>query len=108
MGKRRPAARQRASGRLLSNDTSCGVGFAPLSPLERVVLSPRYAWQLRLADGLVIELGRDAPGDPIDARLARLVAVHAQTLGRIQRRLEYVDLRYPNGFALRMPELKGS
>ena len=82
--------------------------LAPLgAPLERLILSPRYAWQLRLGDGLVIELGRDAPGDPIDARLARLVAVHAQTLGRIQRRHEYVDLRYPNGFALRMPELKG-
>jgi cell division protein FtsQ len=82
--------------------------LAPLgAPLERLTLSPRYAWQLRLADGLVIELGRDVPNDPIDARLARLVAVHAQTLGRIQRRLDYVDLRYPNGFALRMAELKG-
>lgn len=82
--------------------------LAPLgAPLERLTLSPRHAWQLRLADGLVIALGRDAPGDPIDARLARLVAVHAQTLARIQRRHEYVDLRYPNGFALRMPELKG-
>jgi cell division protein FtsQ len=82
--------------------------LSPLgAPLERLILSPRYAWQLRLADGLVIELGRDAPADPIDARLARLVAVHAQTLARIQRRHEYVDLRYPNGFALRMPELKG-
>jgi cell division protein FtsQ len=82
--------------------------LAPLgAPLERLVLSPRYAWQLRLADGLVIELGRDAPQDPVDARLSRLVAVYAQTLGRIQRRHEYVDLRYPNGFALRMPDLKG-
>jgi len=82
--------------------------LAPLgAPLERLILSPRYAWQARLADGLVIELGRDAPHDPVDARLARLVAVYAQTLGRIQRRHEYVDLRYPNGFALRMPDLKG-
>jgi len=82
--------------------------LAPLgAPLERLILSPRHAWQLRLADGLVIELGRDAPNDPVDARLARLVTAHAQTLGRLQRKHEYVDLRYPNGFALRMPELKG-
>jgi cell division protein FtsQ len=82
--------------------------LAPLgSPLERLVLSPRYAWQLRMADGLVIELGRDAPNDPVDARLARLVAVYPQTLGRIARKHEYVDLRYPNGFALRVPDLKG-
>jgi len=82
--------------------------LAPLgSPLERLILSPRYAWQLRLADGLVVELGRDAPNDPVDARLERLVAVYAQTLGRISRKHEYVDLRYPNGFALRVTELKG-
>ena len=82
--------------------------LAPLgSPLERLILSPRYAWQLRLADGMVIELGRDAPNDPVDARLARLVAVYAETIGRIARKHEYVDLRYPNGFALRVPDLKG-
>lgn len=82
--------------------------LAPLgSPLERLILSPRYAWQLRLADGMVIELGRDAPNDPVDARLARLVAVYAETIGRIARMHEYVDLRYPNGFALRVPDLKG-
>src|SRR5207245_857953 len=28
-------------------------------------------------------------------------------LGRIARRHAYVDLRYPNGFALRTPELRG-
>ena len=77
------------------------------APLERLILSPRHAWQLRLADGLLIELGRDAPNDPVDARLARLVDVHAQTLGRIARKHQYVDLRYPNGFALRVPDLKG-
>ncbi|HEX4891693.1 MAG TPA: methionine adenosyltransferase, partial [Hyphomicrobiaceae bacterium] len=31
--------RQRASGRFLANDTSIGAGFAPLSPLERMVLA---------------------------------------------------------------------
>ena len=25
---------------------------------------------------------------------------------RMQRKLDYVDLRYPNGFAVRIPELK--
>lgn len=82
--------------------------LAPLgSGLERLILSPRYAWQLRLADGLAIELGRDAPNEPVERRLERFVAVHAQTLAKMQRRHEYVDLRYPNGFALRVPEMKG-
>jgi cell division protein FtsQ len=81
---------------------------APLSDvLERVTLTSRYAWQLRLQSGLQIELGRDYPAEPADRRLARFVAAYPQTLGRIQRHHEYVDLRYSNGFALRIPELDG-
>jgi cell division protein FtsQ len=79
--------------------------IAPLgSRLERVVLTERYAWQLRLASGLHVMLGRDA--DAAEARLRRFVEVHADTLGRIARKHEYVDLRYPNGFALRLPQLR--
>lgn len=73
--------------------------------LERVVLSERRAWQLRLDSGLQIILGRDADG--AEARLGRFVEAYAATLGRFARRPEYVDLRYPNGFALRVPELNG-
>lgn len=80
--------------------------LAPLGAgLESVVLTPRYAWQLRLSSGLQIMLGRD--GDAAEARLRKFVAIYAGTLGRMDRKHDYVDLRYPNGFALRMPELKG-
>ncbi len=83
--------------------------LAPLGgKLERVILTPRYAWQLRLSGGLSIELGRDLPNDPADARLARFVAAYPQSLGRLALRHEYVDLRYPNGFALRVPEFERS
>ena len=78
---------------------------APLgADLERVVLTPRLAWQLRLSNGLHLMLGRDA--DQAEARLARFVDAHPASLGRIARRHEVVDLRYPNGFALRLPEPK--
>lgn len=80
--------------------------IAPLgATLERVVLTQRYAWQLRLSSGLHIMLGRDA--DVAEARLRKFVEVYPATLGKMARRHEYVDLRYPNGFALRVPELKG-
>jgi cell division protein FtsQ len=80
--------------------------LAPLgAPLERVALSPRFSWQLYLANGLAIALGRETNADPIEARLARFVGAFPATLGRLARRHEYVDLRYPNGFALRVPEL---
>lgn len=78
---------------------------APLgSPLDRVVLTQRLAWQLRLQNGLHLMLGRDA--GQAEARLARFVAAHERTLGRLARRHDYVDLRYPNGFALRVPEFQ--
>ncbi|NBS57563.1 MAG: cell division protein FtsQ/DivIB, partial [Betaproteobacteria bacterium] len=34
----------------------------------------------------------------------RFVAAYPQTLGRIARRHEYVDLRYTNGFSLRVTD----
>lgn len=79
---------------------------APLgSQPDRVVLSARHAWQLRLQNGLHLMLGRD--GEAAETRLARFVQVYPATLARMARRHEYVDLRYPNGFALRVPELRG-
>ena len=81
---------------------------APLGVrVERVTLSSRGAWQLRLSSGLALELGRDLGGESPEARLARFVAAYPATLGRLARAHENVDLRYPNGFALRVPEFKG-
>jgi cell division protein FtsQ len=80
--------------------------LAPLALEPRqVLLSPRLAWQLRLSDGLTVQLGRDSDKDRVDERLARLVSVYRQTLGKFRHRLDYVDLRYPNGFALRVSEV---
>jgi cell division protein FtsQ len=83
---------------------------SPRPSLVAVILSARHAWQLRLSSGLQIELGRDA-AEPVDARLARFVAAYPETLAKLGRRvgtdLPRVDLRYPNGFALRVPGLKG-
>ena len=76
---------------------------APLNTgVERVVLTQRHAWQLRLGNGLHVMLGRDA--DLAEARLRRFV----ETYPAVQKRPhEYVDLRYPNGFALRVPDWNG-
>ncbi len=72
-------------------------------PVE-VQVSPRRAWQVRLASGLTLRLGRER----IEARLDRYIAVYDRSLGRLQRKLDYVDLRYPNGFAVRIPELRSA
>jgi cell division protein FtsQ len=82
--------------------------LAPLrDPLARVTLTPRFAWRLKLRSGLSLELGRDNGGLPVEARLARFVAAYPLTLGKIARRHEYVDLRYPNGFALGVADMNG-
>jgi cell division protein FtsQ len=71
--------------------------LAPLgSPLARVVLSARHGWQLRLANGMQITLGRDV--DAADERLARFAEAYARA-GHLHA--DVVDLRYPNGFAVR-------
>jgi cell division protein FtsQ len=72
--------------------------------ISELQLSPRGAWKLRTTGSppLAIELGRNAPGE----RLARFVAYYARTLGALARsgtRVESVDLRYRNGFAVRVP-----
>jgi cell division protein FtsQ len=89
--------------------------LAPLSEtagrvVTAIVLSPRFAWQLRTADGLNLELGRDG-AEPVEQRLARFVAAYPESLGRLPPRAaagsRFVDLRYPNGFALRVAGWKG-
>jgi len=72
---------------------------APLgAQVEEVLLTPRLAWQLKLSSGVRLALGRDA--DAAEVRLERFVLSVAQGAARY----DYVDLRYPNGFALRMPD----
>jgi cell division protein FtsQ len=80
--------------------------LGPLSDApERVVLTTRHAWQLRLASGLDIELGRDG-ADSVEARLARFVAAYPESLGKLAQKslaeMRHIDLRYPNGFAVRV------
>jgi len=77
--------------------------LAPLGrPLEHLVLSPRLAWQLKLEDGMLIELGREQPKAPVGVRLARFVEYYPTLSDPRRARPAAVDMRYPNGFALRL------
>jgi cell division protein FtsQ len=71
------------------------------TPIE-VSVSSRRAWRIRLDGGTEVELGREN----VEARLARFVSVYERTIARLNRRVEHVDLRHPNGFAVRIPELR--
>jgi cell division protein FtsQ len=85
---------------LAFRDALAPLGLEP----TQVMLSSRLAWQLRLSNGTTVQLGRDSDRDRVEDRLARFVAAFPQTLARSRQRVDYVDLRYPNGFAARTAE----
>lgn len=64
-------------------------------------LSSRYAWSVRLNNGMAVELGREQSGETLKARVARLVKIYPQLVARLQDRIDSVDMRYPNGLALK-------
>lgn len=86
---------------------------AALAPLgmgiQELRLSPRRAWRIRLDNGMQLALGREQT----DLRLARFVALYprlfaarpqpADSAEPVRAPLS-VDLRYPDGFAVRMPD----
>jgi cell division protein FtsQ len=80
---------------------------APLKKLgvsaRQIALSPRLAWELKLDNGLALKLGRDQGRDPLLSRLERFAAAYNNALARVSGRLDMVDLRYAQGFALRLP-----
>jgi len=78
----------------------------------QMALSPRLAWLLKLEDGMLVELGREQAKAPIRMRLQRFVDYYPTLSNTRQGRPMAVDMRYPNGFALRFPasaaqEVKG-
>jgi cell division protein FtsQ len=75
------------------------LGVAP----SRIALSPRAAWELKLDNGLALKLGREQPGDPLARRVERFASAYPATVARVRGRLEVADLRYAQGFALRVP-----
>ena len=76
--------------------------LAPLgaSP-EEVTLSPRYAWTVKLSNGTQIEYGRERNPSTLAERSKRLTAAWGAVTARWGKDIEYADLRYPNGFAIR-------
>lgn len=84
--------------------------FKPLKaePLA-VALSSRYAWRARLSNGMVVELGREQTDEDraaMEARVRRFVIAWPQVTEQWGRQIEYADLRYPNGFAIRAANVR--
>jgi cell division protein FtsQ len=69
--------------------------------LERLELNERGSWRATLANGARIELGRGSDEELL-ARVHQFTTTISQLSDRYAGALQSVDLRYPNGYALRM------
>jgi cell division protein FtsQ len=80
--------------------------LAPLDvAIEQLELTAQNAWKMRLDSGANFELGRGTQSE-VMARFERFVATHQKVLSAYQRtdldRIESVDLRNGDGYAIRL------
>ncbi len=64
--------------------------------LTGVRLDERGAWELELADGLQVRLGRQDVKD----RLERFIRLASPMVAKRVAEISYVDMRYTNGFSV--------
>ena len=69
--------------------------------LERLELTGQGSWRARLDSGAALELGHGSV-DEIEGRTQRFIATLNQVSLRYGRDLESADLRYGNGYALKL------
>ena len=69
--------------------------------LEQLQLSGLGGWRAQLDSGAVVELGHGSPAE-LQPRLSRFIATVTQVSSRFGRDIESADLRYGNGYALRL------
>lgn len=68
-----------------------------------LTLSGRRAWQLKLNDGMVIELGRNEDKAPLDQRLNSFVTSWSRLNKKFDgKKIMVADLRYPSGFSVKV------
>jgi len=63
-------------------------------------VNERQSWLLSMENGLVIQLGRLQPLEKFSQLMKALIV----TGGELVNKMVYVDMRYPNGYAVRWRE----
>jgi cell division protein FtsQ len=75
--------------------------FAPLQLAPgKLSLSSRYAWTVKLDNGMSVALGREQDKTTLKKRVDRLVNIYPQLAKLLPDGIQTVDMRYPNGLAL--------
>ena len=70
-----------------------------------LALTERYAWHVKLSSGMKVEFGRDEESSDknlTEERVARLFKYWPQVQEKWANRVDAVDLRYANGFAVHL------
>ena len=70
-----------------------------------LALTERYAWHIKLSNGMKVEFGRDEESSDknlTEERVSRLLKYWPQVQERWANRIDVVDLRYANGFAVHL------
>jgi cell division protein FtsQ len=82
------------------------VWFKPWdAEVKSLTLSDRYAWHVKLSNGMKLEFGRDEESSDktlTEERVSRLFKYWPQVQERWANRVDAVDLRYANGFAVHL------
>lgn len=65
--------------------------------IAQVTLSSRLAWEIKTDKDILISLGREN----MNARLQQFSVAFQTVLRHLNTTIQYADLRYPNGFAVR-------
>lgn len=69
--------------------------------IEHLELTGRGSWRARLDDGATLELGHGSQ-EEIAGRVLRFSATLTQVAGKFGKPLESADLRYGNGYAIKL------
>jgi cell division protein FtsQ len=70
-----------------------------------LALTERYAWHIKLSNGMKVDFGRDEESSDknlTEERVARLFKYWPQVQEKWANRIDAVDLRYANGFAVHL------
>ncbi len=65
--------------------------------IAQMTLSSRLAWEIKTDNHVLISLGRDN----MSTRLHQFSVAYQTVLRHLNTTIQYADLRYPNGFAIR-------
>ena len=72
--------------------------LAPLhAKISYLELTPYMTWKLKLENGMTLKVGHN----DILTRMTHFVKVYPKIVGERAENIDYIDLRYPNGMAVK-------